>query len=171
MFKKNLLILSCFIGIGVFAGNSSANAQDLETLSPITSNLLRGEPVKKEAVISSGQKIEIQVGSLRANELVSKYVIKFKAESDNKESFLLEEVFDHGYAWQAGPKRFFYTNTTETVNYNLLDEPVKGWTSGTRIFRLYNYSAKPLKITFALNSSIHPRSIECVNYSDIDFTL
>lgn len=169
--KKSLVVAGCLAAFCFFAGNTEANAEELDSVLPVTASISRGAPVRQEALLQSGQKLEISVGSLRSNELVSKYVIKFKVESDTKESFVLEDLFDYGYYLQSASKTFYYTNTVESVYQNLLDEPLKGSPNGKRVFRLYNYSAQPLKVTFAVNSSIHPRDIPCVNYSDIDFTL
>lgn len=168
---KKTLAFICLITLGLLVEGTTVSAEEnggVLNVAP-NSSLLRGAPAKYAPItINSGQYRDITVGSLKGANVASKYVIKFKVDSSEKESLLFQEQGNHNGAWKTLNSTVYYTNELQSI-YKLGTEDELADGVGSRIFRLWNFSAKQISVYFGVSSSLHMLDIPCVDYSDIDF--
>lgn len=169
--KKLLLSLGCLLVLGLVASPEKSAAEEIvqpvEATSFNFSGLTRGAPLYREVTIASGSAYNLEVGALKNDNFVSKYVIKFKVESNQKESILYSE-FDNTAGWVLNNRNYYFTNEEKAVYKTTLEDSKVG---NRKLFQLINYSANPVKVKFAVSSALHLTAIPCVDYSDIDFDL
>lgn len=166
--EKNIFCLFSNIRIVWWRNNNHCGGKwrGLDVAS--NSDLLRGAPAKFSPItINSGQHREITVGSMKYS-FATKYVVKFKVDSEDKESVLFQEYYNHGAGAIVLNSTAYYTNELQSF-YKVVTEDESTSGSGTRTFRLWNFSAKPITVYFGVSSALHKADIPCVDYSDIDF--
>ncbi|WP_430598414.1 hypothetical protein [Enterococcus sp. AZ177] len=133
--------------------------------------VVRALPLVQEAELKVGEYVEFNVGGFFSNQLASKFKVKFKIESCEPETIVVDRFGLYNGRHQRYSS-FAEYGTYGTIDFVIPKDLPRGENLiGKERIRVMNVSATTLKIKVGLASGIHVKSQEGVNYNDIDFKL
>lgn len=170
--KMKLLVAGSLIALGVFAGNDVGNA---EVISVSPSNYLstRALPNIQEVTLKSGEFLEFNAGGFYSDALVSKFVVKFKLDTCEPETIVVDRVGYYPRINQNRYSSYVAYGAYGTVTFTNLGDNLSTRNNfiSKESIKIINASATTVNLKIGLSSGIHVRSQEIVDYSDINFDL
>lgn len=170
MLKKNLILASCMVVVGVIGIANIAEAEE-QIPEVLNYSVTRALPLIKEVELKSGEFVEFNVGGFSSDQLASKFKVKYKLDTCEPETIVVDRfgLYDgHHHRYSS----FFDYGTQGTIDFSVSDDFPRGINHvGKERIRVMNVSTSTLKMKVGLASGIYVKSQEVIDYSDLEFNL